>query len=111
MRGSSVSTDIQALGTISAISLFVEDVPQAKQFYEDVFGVPVVYEDDVSAALKFEHLIVNLLAGSEAPTLVEPAPVGGADAGARFQLSIWVEDVDAVRADLERGKITDLVGP
>lgn len=29
---------------ISAISLFVEDVPAAKAFYVDVFDVPVVYE-------------------------------------------------------------------
>lgn len=106
-----MSTDVRTLGTVSAISLFVEDVAQARQFYEDVFGVPVVHQDDVSAALKFEHLIVNLLATSEAPALVEPAPVGGADAGARFQLSIWVEDVDAVHADLERRGITDMVGP
>ena len=106
-----MSQQLTSLGSISAISLFVEDVPQARQFYQDVFDVPVVYEDDVSAALKFEHLIVNLLATSEAPTLVEPAPVGGADAGARFQLSIWVEDVDAVHADLERRGITGMVGP
>ena len=106
-----MSTDDRMLGTVSAISLFVEDVAQARRFYQDVFGVAVVYEDGVSTALKFDHLIVNLLATSEAAALVEPAPVGGADAGARFQLSIWVDDVDAVHADLERRGITGMVGP
>jgi len=106
-----MSTDVRTLGTVSAISLFVEDVAQARQFYEDVFGVPVVHQDDVSAALKFEHLVVNLLATSEAPTLVEPAPVGGADAGARFQLSIWVEDVDAASAALEERGVQLVTGP
>ncbi len=54
-----MGADVKTLGTISAISLFVEDVPQAKEFYQDVFEVPVVYEDEVSAALKFDNLIVN----------------------------------------------------
>ena len=101
----------ETLGKLSAISLFVDDLAAARQFYQDVFGVPVVYEDEVSAALKFDNVIINLLNETEAPGLVEPGPVGGRDAGARFQLSIWVEDVDAVHADLQRRGITGMVGP
>ena len=101
----------ESLGKISAISLFVEDVAEAKSFYQDVFGVPVVFEDEVSAALRFDNLIINLLKDTEASGLVEPGPVGGRDAGARFQLSIWVEDVDAVCADLQERGVTLLVGP
>ena len=106
-----MGADVKTLGTISAISLFVEDVPQAKEFYQDVFDMPVVYEDEVSAALKFDNLIVNLLQSSEGSGLVEPAPVADRSAGARFQLSIWVEDVDAVCAHLRERGVTVLVGP
>ena len=96
---------------ISAMSLFVEDVLEAKAFYQEVFGVPVVFEDDASAALKFDNLIVNLLRSTEAAGLVEPGVVADRDSGSRFQLSIWVEDVDAVCADLERRGVKILVGP
>ena len=100
-----------SLGKISAMSLFVEDLQEAKSFYQDVFDVQVVYEDKVSAAVKFENLIVNLLHVSEASALVEPGTVAGRGAGSRFQLSIWVEDVDAVCADLEKRGVTLLSGP
>ena len=106
-----MGTDVTTLGTISAMSLFVDDVQQAKGFYQDVFGVPVVHEDEVSAALKFDDLILNLLQDSEASGLVEPAPVAGREAGSRFQLSVWVEDVDAVCAHLQERGVTLLVGP
>jgi len=100
-----------SLNKVSAMSLFVDDVPAAKQFYRDVFDVPVVFEDEVSAALKFDNLILNLLQTSEASGLVSPSPVASAEAGCRFQLSVWVEDVDAVCADLERRGVKLLTGP
>ncbi|MFC4783206.1 VOC family protein [Nocardioides sp. MAHUQ-72] len=106
-----MSTDVTTLGPISAISLFVADVPEAKRFYQDVFGVPVVFEDEVSVALRFDNLVVNLLHDTAASELVEPAPVAAPDAGSRFQLSIWVPDVDAVCADLRERGVTLLVGP
>ena len=49
------------LRKIGAISLFVEDLKAARAFYTLVFGVPVLFEDDASVAVKFENLIVNLL--------------------------------------------------
>ena len=58
-------------GGISAITLFVEDVLAAKQFYLEVFGLPVVYEDDNSAVFKFGQTLINLLKITEAPDLVE----------------------------------------
>jgi catechol 2,3-dioxygenase-like lactoylglutathione lyase family enzyme len=106
-----MGTDISTLGSISAMSLFVEDVPQARDFYRAVFDVPLVHEDDVSAVLKFDNLMVNLLQSTEAAGLVEPAPVADRGAGARFQLSIWVEDVDAVCDHLRERGVTVLVGP
>ena len=46
---------------ISAITLFVEDMPAAKQFYQEVFGLPVHYEDDASAVFDFGSTLVKLL--------------------------------------------------
>jgi catechol 2,3-dioxygenase-like lactoylglutathione lyase family enzyme len=100
-----------SLGNVSAISLFVEDVPAAKRFYQDVFDAPVVYEDDVSVAVTFGDLVINLLHSSQAPGLVAPAPVAPAAAGSRFQLSIWVDDVDAVCAQLDERGVKLLTGP
>jgi uncharacterized glyoxalase superfamily protein PhnB len=55
--------------------------------------------------------MVNLLHVGEAPGLVEPAPVGGNQAGARFQLTINVKDADAVCAELGKRGVTLLNGP
>ena len=93
------------------MSLFVEDLAKAKAFYQEVFGVTVVFEDEVSAAVQFDNLIVNLLQVSEAHDLIGPTRVAGADTGSRFQLSIWVDDVTAVLADLQARGVTILSGP
>ena len=66
---------------ISAITLFAEDLPATKRFYQEVFGLPVHFEDDVSAVFDFRGTLVNLLQASEAPELIEPAVVAPADAG------------------------------
>lgn len=96
---------------VGAITLFVEDVPEAKAFYQRVFDVPIVFEDESSAAFKFDNMIVNLLSAAVAPGLIDPAPVAGVDAGSRFQLTIWVDDADAVCADLAERGVTLLNGP
>lgn len=87
---------------ISAISLFVEDLPAARAFYLDVFGVPVEYEDANCTVVKFENMLVNLLQIAHAPEIVAPGAVAARDAGVRFQLSIWVPDVQAVYERLKQ---------
>ena len=98
-------------GGIAAITLFVEDLAEAKQFYGDVFGLPVVFEDESSAVFRFGETLVNLLHAGEAPELVAPAPVAAPDAGVRFQFTLAVDDVDAAAAELERRGVTLLNGP
>ena len=85
-------------GGISAITLFVEDLDAAKRFYGEVFGLPVAFEDDDSAVFKFGNTLVNLLKTTAAQGLIEPAAVASRDAGARLQLTITVDDVDAMCA-------------
>jgi catechol 2,3-dioxygenase-like lactoylglutathione lyase family enzyme len=98
-------------GGIAAITLFVEDLAAARGFYAEVFSLPVFYEDENSAVFKFGDTLVNLLKVSEAPGLVDPAPVAGPDPGVRFQLTVAVEDVDAVSAELEKRGVELLNGP
>jgi catechol 2,3-dioxygenase-like lactoylglutathione lyase family enzyme len=97
--------------SVGAITLFVEDPQRSKRFYEDVFGVPVAFEDENSAAFDFENLIVNLLNVSQAPGLIAPAAVATREDGARFQLTIWVDDTDAVCAELATKGVELLNGP
>ena len=96
---------------ISATTLFVEDLAAARQFYRDVFSLPVVYENDNSAVFKFGDTLINLLAVSEAPELIAPAPVAPPEAGARAQFTITVDDVDAVCDELRRRGVELLNGP
>jgi catechol 2,3-dioxygenase-like lactoylglutathione lyase family enzyme len=99
------------LNHLSAISLFVEDLQSAKAFYLDVFGVQVVYEDANSVAVRFDNLIVNLLHVANAPEIIVPGVVAPRESGSRFQISIWVPDVDAVCARLRERGVTLLNGP
>lgn len=96
---------------ISAITLFVEDLSASKQFYQAVFGVPVVFEDNESTAFKFGNMLVNLLKTAAAGELVEPAKVASAGHGARFVFTITVEDVDATCAELASRGVKLLNGP
>jgi catechol 2,3-dioxygenase-like lactoylglutathione lyase family enzyme len=101
----------ESLKSVGAITMFVDDPKRSKEFYERVFDASVVYEDDDAAAFQFENLIVNLLAERAAGELVEPARVASGEAGSRFQLTIWVEDADAVSEQLRAAGVELLNGP
>jgi catechol 2,3-dioxygenase-like lactoylglutathione lyase family enzyme len=96
---------------IGAITLFVEDLDDAKRFYQEVFGLPVHFEDDASAVFKFGDTLINLLKTSAAVELIEPASVASAEAGSRLQITIEVDDVDAMCSELIRRGVQLLNGP
>ena len=96
---------------IGAITLFVEDLEAAKQFYLKVFGLPVVFEDKHSSVFKFGNTLVNLLKITAAGQLVEPAKVASREAGSRFVFTIEVDDVDARCAELAARGVELLNGP
>jgi catechol 2,3-dioxygenase-like lactoylglutathione lyase family enzyme len=97
--------------SIFAITLFVEDLEAAKQFYRKVFGLPVDYTDDNSAVFKFGNTLINLLKITEAPELIEPATVASREAGSRQVFTIQVDDVDSMCAELRRRGVALLNGP
>jgi catechol 2,3-dioxygenase-like lactoylglutathione lyase family enzyme len=101
----------ESLKSVGAITMFVDDPKRSKEFYERVFEMSPVFEDDNSVAFEFENLIVNLLVEGAAPELIEPTPVAGREAGERFQLTIWVEDADAVLEQLRSVGVELLNGP
>ena len=96
---------------IGAITLFVEDLEAAKQFYREVFGLPVAFADETSTVFDFGNTIVNLLKITAAHELIEPAVVASREAGSRLQLTIQVDDVDATCAELATRGVELLNGP
>ena len=98
-------------GGISAITLFVEDLEAAKDFYAEVFRLPVFFEDENSAVYRFDNTLINLLVASEAPELIGPARVAAPGSGSRMQFTLDVDDVDATCAELEKRGVQLINGP
>jgi len=100
----------ESLKSVGAITLFVEDPQRSKEFYDRVFQVDAVFEDENSVAFNFDNLFLNLLKrGSAVNELLGPVPV--AEPGASFELTIWVEDADTVSAELAQRGVSIISGP
>ena len=101
----------QSVQKVSVISLFVDDFERSKGFYEKVFEASSLFEDDVSAVMRFENLLINLLKGSEADELIEPAKVGSAASGSPSMFTIFVESADETYELLKSRGVEFLNGP
>lgn len=97
--------------TVSAITLFVDDLAAARDWYARAFGLPEYFSDDVSCVFQFGDTLINLLQITEAPELIAPATVGDRDAGARSQFTVEVDDLDAAVVALGVAGIPVLNGP
>ncbi len=73
------------------ITLFVDDLAEASQFYEDVFGLSVTFEDDDSTIFHVDGTVVTLL--RTRPTVAGPA-------SRRVPVAVEVDDIDATREQL-----------
>ena len=96
---------------ISTITLFVDGLEAAKQFYLNVFGLTIVFEDDNSSVFKFGSMYINLLKTTAAGELIEPAKVASRESGSRFVFTINVDDVDAMCTELTSRGVKLLNGP
>ena len=96
---------------IGAITLFVEDLDAAKQFYRTTFSLRIVFEDRNSAVFRIGDTLINLLQIEAADELIAPARVASRDAGSRHAFTIEVTDVDAMCAELTSRGVTLLNGP
>ena len=99
------------LNGIEVITLFADNIDDARSFYQKVFACEAVYQDEVSSVLKFSGVMVNLLEATQAPQLVEPSAVAAPASGVRVLLTIKVDDVDAVCAELRKLGVKLLNGP
>ena len=97
--------------SMSVITLFAEDMPRTKSFYQEVLGLQVLFDGENQTVFKFQNLVVNLTDASDPLALIAPAAVASRQAGPRFQLVILVDDVDAACAELARHGVTLLNGP
>lgn len=97
--------------SMSVITLFAEDLARTKSFYQEVFGLQLLFESENQAVFKFANLVVNLTDAADPLELIAPAAVASPDAGTRSQLVIQVDDVDAACTELTRHGVTLLNGP
>jgi predicted enzyme related to lactoylglutathione lyase len=96
---------------IDVVNLFAEDFGSTKSFYLEVLGLPLTFEDAHTAVFGLENLMVCLTDARDAPGLIEPRPVASPDAGSRCMLSMRVQDVDSVCAELAQRGVVLLNGP
>ncbi len=80
---------------VSVVTLFEDDLDEARDFYQRVFGQEMLFEDPDSVLFKFGGTFLNLLKRAAAREALTPGPVADRTAGARCQLTIFVDDVDA----------------
>jgi catechol 2,3-dioxygenase-like lactoylglutathione lyase family enzyme len=94
---------------ISAMSLVVGDLERSKTFYREAFGLVPLDEEEDLAILGFKDMYVAL---RQDPARQPPGPevLALAHKGVG-QFSIWVEDIDAVRAELDEHGLTLISGP
>lgn len=89
------------LKRVDVIVLFVADVERAKKFYRDTFGLRPDQEDANSAFIKLETISIALLDPAAAHDLLSADAVAiQPSTGASSQLVAFVDDVDAIYADL-----------
>jgi catechol 2,3-dioxygenase-like lactoylglutathione lyase family enzyme len=96
---------------IGAITLFVEDPGRSKSFYQEVFELEPMLEDETGAGFQLADTFLFLTKSSQAPALIGPATVGRPGNGPRHVFAIIVDDVDAVCAELTGKGIGLLNGP
>ena len=96
---------------VFAITLVVEDLDAAREFYGRAFGLPEHYYSGDSAVFRFGDLLINLLEATQGPGLLDPVPVAPIESGVRVQLTVPVDDVDAVAAGLVARGVELLRGP
>ncbi|MGV8913062.1 MAG: VOC family protein [Rhodoglobus sp.] len=100
-----------ALDNVEAITVFVDDVAVAREFYAEIFSASIIFDDEASCMFQIGALVVNLLARSEANDLIGPAAVAQPDAAASVMLTVNVPDVDAACAALRERGIDLVNGP
>ena len=72
------------LSNVDVVTLFVEDLARTKTFYQDVFGLSAIFENENSIVFNLDNTSLNFLQRDSAPDLVAPAKLAPPDAGTAF---------------------------
>jgi lactoylglutathione lyase len=92
------------------MTLVAGDLERSKTFYREVFGLPPLDEEEDLAVFGFKNMYVALR-HDPAHRAAPAGEVPGLAQKGVGQFSIWVEDVDAVRAELDEHGVTLISGP
>jgi len=95
---------------IGAVNLIVGDLERSRAFYRDVFNVDFQYEDEDSAMFRLADTYVFLQRGAAH----EDGPSGDVLSFAQKgvgQFVVFVDDVDAVSAELDEAQVATISGP
>src|SRR5438876_930227 len=95
---------------IAAINLIVGDLERSMAFYSQVFGLPLQHQDADTATFRFKDTYVFLQRSSAHQDEPSGEVRDLAQSGVG-QFAIIVQDVDAVRAELEQQEVTLISGP
>jgi lactoylglutathione lyase len=96
---------------VDVIILFTEDLRRSTTFYQDVLGLSVDRQNEESVSFGVGETIIILLDASSARDVIAPAKLACYQAGSRFQITIGVDDVDAVCAQLAARGVELVNGP
>lgn len=102
----------QSLRSVNVVTLFVEDAQRSKDFYERVFEVAAVDEEEGTVIFKLDNLFLRLLTrGRAEKEMLGQVPVADSGSGASSQLAIFVDDADALCAELAERGVSIVYGP
>jgi catechol 2,3-dioxygenase-like lactoylglutathione lyase family enzyme len=102
----------QSLRSVNVVTLFVEDAQRSKDFYERVFEVAAVDEEEGTVIFKLDNLFLRLLTrGKAEKEMLGQVPVAESGSGASSQLAIFVDDADALCAELAERGVSIVYGP
>lgn len=102
----------QSLRSVNVVTLFVEDAQRSRNFYERVFEVAAVDEEEGTVIFKLDNLFLRLLArGKAEKEMLGQVPVADSGSGASSQLAIFVDDTDALCTELAERGVSIVYGP
>ncbi|MGA3215709.1 MAG: VOC family protein [Acidimicrobiales bacterium] len=99
-----------SLKSLNVVNLFAEDFAATKAFYQEVLGLSLTFEDERAAVFQLENMMICLTEVSAAPELIAPASVACPEAGSRFVLAVFVDDLDAACIELDKRGVVLLNG-
>jgi catechol 2,3-dioxygenase-like lactoylglutathione lyase family enzyme len=77
---------------VDFVSFLTQDIPRAKRFYTEVIGLEVETEGESDMELRCGQVTLDIF---------DPSSIGQPFAASPAGLALRVQDVDAVRAELE----------